>query len=228
MPTALSLDVVMRDLGTTDTRELSNLTGLNDKSVERCKVLLTFPEKYQLMSLASDPSQRIPSNFWIEANPVLQLVEREIPQVWREIGYEGVLDNLVAKYRTGRIRSVIHFRRIVEAFDIVDRAKAELLVTLERYIRDTELETRTAFDPFLADSRQSVDAIRACQQFIARLSGLKLEHVTDSRLELIDELRRVMDLVSDLAGDLEGSDPPAHPESEYFESPEQDSDLPAE
>lgn len=224
MPTALSLRVVMRELDTTDTKRLANLTGLNEKSVERCKVLLTFPEKYQLMSLTSNPKLRIPSNFWIEANPVIRLIEVEVPSLWAELGYEGILDNLVVKYEQGRIRSVIHFRRIVEAFDVVERAKAALIETLDQYIREVDLETRAAFDPFLADSRHSVDAIRACQLFVSNIAGLKLEHISDQRLELIAELKQVRRVVDDLAGALEGSDPPEKPEAEYLEDSEEDAD----
>lgn len=222
MPTALSLQVVMRDLGTSDTKRLSNLTGLNEKSVERCKTLLRYPEKYQLMSLDPDAKQRIPSNFWIEADPVVALIETELPQVWADLGREGVLDNLVAKYRQGRIRSVIHFRRVVEAFGFVERAKEQLVATLERYIREVGLETREAFDPFLADSRQSVDAIRACQLFVASIGGLRLDFVTERRLELIEELSRVREVVTRLATTLEGADPPEVPEPEYLDEPEQD------
>src|SRR5713226_4172434 len=75
MPTALGLKIVIEELGEDDTKALVRLTGLSDAKVERCKKLLLFPEQFQLMSLDPDPTTRIPSNFWIEALPVLDLVE---------------------------------------------------------------------------------------------------------------------------------------------------------
>jgi len=42
MPTALSLKIVMEDLGETDNRALGKLTGLSDVQIVRCKKLLTF------------------------------------------------------------------------------------------------------------------------------------------------------------------------------------------
>jgi ParB family transcriptional regulator, chromosome partitioning protein len=123
MPTALGLRIVMEELGTTDTSRLAHLTGLNEKSVERCKLILSFPEKYQALSLAPNPTERVPSNFWIEANPVVELIRTELPDLLADLGEDGVLDRLVQKYRTRKIRSVIHFRRIIEAYETADAAK---------------------------------------------------------------------------------------------------------
>ena len=80
MPTALSLKVVMDILEEKDTRKLSKLTGLSEPQIERCKILLSFPKKFQNLSLDPDPSTRIPSNFWIEASPVLDLCEKEMKE----------------------------------------------------------------------------------------------------------------------------------------------------
>src|SRR5688572_12387362 len=77
MPTALSLKIVMEDLGEQDNKALSRLTGLSEPQIERCKKLLDLPERFQLMSLDPDPKTRIPSNFWIESSPVLDLAIKE-------------------------------------------------------------------------------------------------------------------------------------------------------
>src|SRR5881396_1867283 len=66
MPTALSLRLVMDALGEEDHKKLSRLTGLSEPQIERCKLLLLFPERFQQLSLDPDPKTRIPSNFWIE------------------------------------------------------------------------------------------------------------------------------------------------------------------
>src|SRR5256885_3229756 len=86
MPTALGLKVVIQELHEEDTRALAKLTGLSEPQVERCKKLLRFPEKFQRMSLDPDPKARIPSNFWIEALPVLELIDKELPKLSKELG----------------------------------------------------------------------------------------------------------------------------------------------
>jgi len=125
MPTALSLQIVMKELGEEDTTRLSKITGLSDPQIERCKILLGFPKKYQDLSLEPDPTTRIPSNFWTEAYPVLNLAEETLPTLTKKIGRDGITDNLVEKYRVKQIKSVIHFRRIIEAYDVASEDKKE-------------------------------------------------------------------------------------------------------
>src|SRR5580693_1770417 len=103
----------MEDLGTEDNKALAKLTGLSDAQIERCKKLLKFPEKFQELSLDPDPKKRIPSNFWIEALPVIDLA-METSEPIRKMGRDLATGKLVEKYRDKKIKSVIHFRRIME------------------------------------------------------------------------------------------------------------------
>jgi ParB family transcriptional regulator, chromosome partitioning protein len=125
MPTALSLQDVMEELDeeSADTRRLRELTGLSEPQIERCKLLIELPERFQLLSLDPNPVTRIPSNFWIEAAPVREVIEARLPRYVKELGgSEGVLDRLVDKYRVKAIKSVIHFRRVMEAFTLPSEA----------------------------------------------------------------------------------------------------------
>ena len=115
MPTALNLKVVMEELGEHDHKVLWNLTGLSDPQIERCKKLLTFPERFQELSLDPNPKPRIPSTFWIEALPVIGLAIDTVPTI-SKLGRDKATDNLVEKYRDRKIKSVIHFRRIMKSY----------------------------------------------------------------------------------------------------------------
>src|SRR5580704_13989677 len=117
MPTALSLKIVMAELEITDNFALSKMTGLSERQIERCKSLLTFPERFQKLSLDPDPKTRVPSNFWIEALPVLDLAMDKTENT-KKLGRDGATDKLVDKYRNRKIKSVIHFRRIMESYDL--------------------------------------------------------------------------------------------------------------
>src|SRR5262249_14527669 len=117
MPTALSLETVINELGENDTAKLEKLTGLSEPQIERCKKLLLFPKKFQNLSLDPDPKTRIPSNFWIEVLPVLDLVKDALSDLYNQLTRDGVTQKLVDKYRAGRIRSVIHFRKVIEAYN---------------------------------------------------------------------------------------------------------------
>jgi ParB/RepB/Spo0J family partition protein len=211
MPTALSLKTVMKALGEEDSEHLSKLTGLSLPQIERCKKLLAFPEKFQNLSLDTDASTRIPSNFWIEAYPVLKLCEEVLPDLTKRLGRDGITQNLVEKYRAKGIKSVIHFRRIMEAFELNSEDETQMKVFAKRlreYISDTPLETRKAFDEFVMDNRRVQSAVKACEEFTTKLDRSKLEHALEKD-ELIVALRHVRDYVEDLLQKLAGSDPPS-------------------
>jgi ParB/RepB/Spo0J family partition protein len=217
MPTALSLKIVMEALGETDTRRLSKLTGLSDPQIERCKILLTYPEKYRNLSLDPDSTTRIPSNFWIEAYPVLDLCEKELSELFSKLGRYGILDLLVEKYRAKSIKSVIHFRRILEAYDIYadgEPHRGDVVERLETYVTTVPLETRDAFDEFVVDNRRIQGSIKACEDFISQLERTKLEHVVDNKEELTIALRGVKIYVEGLLQKLEGSDAPIEDHSQ--------------
>src|ERR1035438_623848 len=103
MPTALSLKIVMEKLGVDDSVALNKLTGLSERQIERCKSLLEFPEKFQRLSLDPNPKTRIPSNFWIEALPVLNLAVEKVTSL-KKLGRDPATDKLVDKYRANKIR----------------------------------------------------------------------------------------------------------------------------
>jgi ParB family transcriptional regulator, chromosome partitioning protein len=210
MPTALSLKIVMEALGEEDSKPLAKLTGLSEPQIERCKKLLAFPEKFQNLSLEPDPKTRIPSNFWIEASPVIDLCEKILPKLMNKLGRDGITEKLVEKYRTKGVKSVIHFRRIMEAFEISTEDESRKKAVTERlreYITDVSLETRKAFDEFVMDSRRVQTAIKACEEFTTRLEHSKLEHALE-REELMEALKRVKEYVEDLLQKLEGGDQP--------------------
>lgn len=213
MPTALGLKIVIEELEEDDTKALAKLTGLSEMQVDRCKKLLLFPERFQLMSLDPDPRTRIPSNFWIEALPVLDLTEQELPRLAKELGREKLTDHLVNKYRARRIKSVIHFRRIMESYETSEgdtALRAAILRRLEQFILDPNLETRAAFDEFVVDKRRARNAVSVCESFLSSLQKLKLTYTTDDsdRQLLREALKQVEEYCKHLSRALEGRDEP--------------------
>lgn len=213
MPTALALRSVMERLEETDTLQLSKLTGLSEAQIDRCKILLAYKEEYQNMSLDPNPKTRIPSNFWIEVYPVLDLCQKELPLLTRRLSRDGIIHALVDKYRARKIKSVIHFRRIMEAYEHADQQRREVLARLEAYITNRDLETREAFDEFVVESRRIRTALEACEAFLKELHRLKLDYTVE-RQELRKALQDVFDFTKQLLEKLEGTDPPPEEEED--------------
>jgi ParB-like chromosome segregation protein Spo0J len=212
MPTALSLKIVMERLEVTDNAALNKLTGLSERQIERCKILLQFPERFQLLSLDPDPKTRIPSNFWIEALPVLNLALEKVESV-RKLGRDKATDKLVDKYRKHKIRSVIHFRRILEGYDHAEddpTLRAKVVRRIEEFFLNPKLETREAFDEFVVDKKRVQSAVTACQTFVSELKNFRLRYTTEEseRNRLREELIAVQKYCKTLEEALEGTDNP--------------------
>ena len=215
MPTALSLKIVMEDLGVTDNTALNKLTGLSERQIERCKTLLAFDERFQKLSLDPDPKTRIPSNFWIEALPVINLAVDKIPTI-KALGKNTATDKLVEKYRDNKIKSVIHFRRIMESYDLAEdnpAQEAKVVRRVEQFFLNPALETRAAFDEFVVERKRVQTAIGACDSFVAQLKKFKLTYTTDEdeRKSLREALKQVRDYCNSLEQALVGSDDPEVP-----------------
>ena len=217
MPTALALKIVMEELGVEDNKTLNKFTGLSEPQIERCKKLLQFSEQFQKMSLDPDNATRIPSNFWIEALPVINLAMAEIPPL-KELGRDKAIQKLVDKYRARprRIKSVIHFRRIMESYELNEEdrnARNSVLRRIEEFFLDPELETRAGFDQFIAGKKRVQNALSACTEFVSQLRSLKLRFTADDkeRVELTKALRDVQEYCKRLEQALHGSDDPEIP-----------------
>lgn len=211
MPTALGLQKVIDAIGSDDSRQLHEVTGLSLPQIERCKTILKFPIQYQNLSLLEDAKDRIPSNFWIELFPVLEIAEKVAPDLYSRLGRDGITDLLVEKYKAKKIKSVIHFRRIIEAFDAQSDEEDEKRVAaaLKEYITSPKLETRAVFDSFIQDARRIQKAVGACDQFLADIRKAKVAYSIEEKDELIAKLKEVMLFAKNLVDKLEGEEPPA-------------------
>lgn len=212
MPTALSLKIIMEELGERDNKALSKLTGLSEPQIERCKKLLNFPERFQELSLDPNPTTRIPSNFWIEALPVIDLAVEVIPTI-ANLGRDKATDKLVEKYRGHKIKSVIHFRRIMESYELSDgepERRKKVTRRIEEFFLNPALETRAAFDEFVIERKRVQTALSACQSFLTQLSQLKLTYTADDeeRQNLRSALKEVRAYCKSLEQALTGTDDP--------------------
>jgi len=209
MPTALSLKVIMDQLGETDDKKLAEITKLSEPNVRRCKILLSYDAKYPEMMLDVDPNRRIKANFFIELYPVLELYMK-LPKA-RRAGKDrdGLIEHFRTLYEKGKIASVIHFRRILEAYDYirddgeVNETKEErFLETAQRLASSDKHTIKELFDPLTTEDRSVSTAASVCKDFLAKLRGLKLTHVV-KRAELRKSLLSVRDFVDKLLVNLE-------------------------
>jgi ParB family chromosome partitioning protein len=216
MPTALSLQEVMKDLNIEDNTELHEITGLTNAQIERCKKILSFPEEFQRLSLESDPARRIPSNFWVELHPFLEISQEFIPDLYQDLGRNGITQIMVDKYRAKSIKSVIHFRRILEAIEVSENEEDRQAIAdrIRDYVLTIGLETREAFDGFIRDTRKVQKAVGACDNFIRDIKKAKVDYTIEGKEEIILKLLDVIEFVQSLLDKLQSDEPPEEVEDQ--------------
>lgn len=214
MPTALSLQEVIKGLKTEDTNELHEVTGLSTPQIERCKIILSYPKEFQDLSLEEDPGIRIPSNFWVELYPVLEKTKELVPDLYADLGRNGITWVMVEKYKANKIKSVIHFRRIMEAINTAESDEEKNMVAnrLREYILSPELETRKAFDEFIQDPRKVQRAITVCDRFMTDLERTKIDYAIEGKDDVVEKLLQVIEFAKKLLDKLQDSEPPEETE----------------
>ena len=207
MPTALSLRILMNELKVSDDSKLAELTKLSEPNVKRCKILLDFPQKYQRMMLNPDPDRRLKANLFIEMYPVLNFYETLGVRARGGKTRSELTDLFVDKYREGLIPSVTHFRKILEAKDLLEDTDRwdEVVRAATQFVTNPKSKIKTLFDPLVAEEKQVNDAAELCRQFLTKLRKLKVQHAT-RRKGLITALRDVQIEIQKLLDALSGED----------------------
>jgi hypothetical protein len=207
MPTALSLQILMKELRETDDKKLAELTNLSEPNVKRCKILLSYPKRYQTMMLDPNPADRLKAHFFIELYPVLNLYEEFGSRVTGNRSRDELTDVFIGKYQNNLIPSVLHFRRILEARDeLQDRGRLEeVKIAAARLISEPKARIRTLFDPLTAEEKKTQSVARLCKSFVEDIRKLRVEHAMGKR-SLINALMSVQTEVQRLLESLAGED----------------------
>lgn len=140
MPTALKLEVLMKELQEKNEKKLAALTGLNQAMVSRCRKLLSFPRKYQDLMLDPDPEKRVKADFFIELYPVKS--DRNVRKM-RWFSKDAFTHKMLDKYqqKKGGLKAVTDFRVMKQYINNAFRAKKGNVISkrLEEFTYDDSL-----------------------------------------------------------------------------------------
>jgi ParB family transcriptional regulator, chromosome partitioning protein len=110
MPTALKVELLMKEVGDRNNSRLATLTGLDEAMIVRCKKLIYYPKIFQDMMLDPDPEKRIKSDFFIELYSVI--TDRDI-SAFDWFSQNKFVRQMLTKYlETYTIRAVTDFRLV--------------------------------------------------------------------------------------------------------------------
>jgi ParB family chromosome partitioning protein len=131
MPTALKLELLMRELQEKGDRKIAALTGLDEAVVVRCKKLLSFPKKYQDMMLDPDPDNRAKADFFIELYVVV--TDRNVKQ-FEWFNRNSFTEAMLEKSNGKALKSVTEFRIVKQ--HVNNAAKANRLPGISKRLRE--------------------------------------------------------------------------------------------
>lgn len=140
MPTALKLEVLMRELDESRDAALADLTGLDVAVVTRCKKLLSFEPEFQDRMLDPDPDTRLNADLFIEMYPIItDKTVRSASWYNRRELIQALMDKYL-DHKSG-FKSVTDFRKIKAYLTAARKAgtEAKLLKKLQRFIGDPEM-----------------------------------------------------------------------------------------
>ena len=126
MPTALKLELLMRELGERKEKRLAELTGLDEAVVVRCKKLLSYNKRYQDTMLDADPNKRVKADFFIELYAVRN--DREVKKFsW--FNKDEFTDDMLRKVEEKGIKSVTDFRIVKQYINNAVKAKRTSVIS---------------------------------------------------------------------------------------------------
>ena len=127
MPTALKVEVLMKEFEEKRDKQLASLTGLDQAVVVRCKKLLSFDRKYQDLMLAPEPRDRVKADFFIELYAVVS--DRTVRKIsWFK--RNRFIDRMLEKYRERvGLKAVTDFRVMKQHIRNATKAKRVPLIS---------------------------------------------------------------------------------------------------
>lgn len=172
MPTALKLELLMKELQERHEGRLAVLTGLDQAVVARCKKLLSYPREFQDLMLDPDPEKRVKADFFIELHAVRN--DRLVNSM-KWFDRDDFTRRMLHKYLVAKsIRSVTDFRIIKQHLN--NARKAGRIREVSKLFRDfTKRDELTAQHLQIeaadvsANARRTLNAVTALYDSLDRL-----------------------------------------------------------
>lgn len=172
MPTALTIDVLMDEIGDRNEGRLAVITGLDRAMVSRCKKLLTFEKQYQDMMLDPDPSKRVKSDFFIELYAVRN--DRFVNKMnW--YNKKQFTERMLFKYQNKKgLKAVTDFRVIKQHLANARRARKDR--TISKRLREFTGDDTLGLDHLAlpeadisASARKLISSVQKLQSALSQL-----------------------------------------------------------
>ena len=178
-PTALKLEVLMKQLGTKE-NILASSTGLKVSMIRDCKKLLWYPKKYRNILMDRDP--KISTGFFIELYPIALRLSSE-NNYSPSNGLEYFIDTIIEKFKAGNtFLDVKQLRTIRKCFSYFDSKNnsSEFLNRMKYFLENGD-EPLEVFDLNDADlEKQGQNFLKQISILSSAIADLNPDLLSDS------------------------------------------------
>jgi ParB/RepB/Spo0J family partition protein len=197
MPIALKLQTLMKTLKEDNERKLAELTKLTITQVRRCKILLTYPKRFQNMMLAP-VSERLKTDLFIELQRIRGPALKERFPPWIKRGDDKCIEIVLDKFGRDVIKAVTEFRRLAEVYRAslkANRAKT-FFKQLDRFLADPDRTIDEVIVPGATFAAEAKEIRRSAKRLFVQLEAIELEAIA-SDTETINLLKRLAKILRD-------------------------------
>jgi len=174
MPTALKLELLMRELDETIESRLAELTGLDEAVVVRCKKLLSYHKSYQDLMLDADPEKRVKADFFIELYAVRN--DRAVNKfTWFK--KDKFTDDMLKKVEAKGIKAVTDFRIVKQ--HINNAVKVNKMAVISKRLQEFAAHPALTPDHLSIESAkvaaEAKKVIRSAENLYAQINEIDVD-----------------------------------------------------
>lgn len=196
MPTALKLELLIKETRDSNNRHLAALTGLDEAVVVRCKKLLSFEKKYQEMMLDLNPEKRTKADFFIELYPV-----RHDRNVRRFDWFKPVqfTDQMIEKMEAKGLKAVTDFRVVKQHINNAVKAGRTKTISgrLKAFAEDPRATVETLAVEAAESNKLARDVTREVYKLLDLLQEIDVESMYGERA-MWDSMEKLMERIKTL------------------------------
>lgn len=191
MPTALKLQTLMKTLDERNERNLAELTKLKVSQIRRCKILLTYPKKFQNTMLAP-PDRRLKADFFIELQRIRGPALADRLRPWVERGDATSTQMVLDKYKRGTIKAVTEFRILAEIYraSLKQNKLRRFLKEFDRFLQKPERTIHDIEVPGATFAKEAKEIKRSSNRLLSQLNAVDLEMIA-SDLTTVRSLQKL-------------------------------------
>lgn len=194
-PTALKLEVLVKQLQTDSETTLSNFTGVNRSMIRRCKSLLWFPTKYR--NILMEKGGKLSTDFFIEIYPIAYRLSQENEYLYPD-KIQDFIDTCINKFLDNIVVDVKEFREVRKCMAYYEDQQTfnEFTYRIRKFIKTKSIGLEIFAVPEIELDRNRKNIIKYVSYLNENLKTINPNLISDVYFaEQLKDLRKKLDIL---------------------------------